>query len=119
MAKSYRDLLVWSEGMALTKAVYLLTEKLPKDERFGLTSQMRRASVSIPSNIAEGHGKNAGGFFSLHLGHARASLFELETQLQLCADIGFLTQDDIAPLLAQSTRLAKMLNRLITVQTET
>ena len=81
--RSFRDLLVWQRAVELTVAVYHLTREFPSDERYGLTSQIRRASVSVASNIAEGHGRNSTGEFRQFLGMARGSNFEVQTQLIL------------------------------------
>lgn len=116
MAKNYRDLIVWQKGMQLAKDIYRLTSTLPNDERFGLISQMRRAAVSIPSNIAEGHGKISGGDFSVYIGHARASTYELTTQLELCRELGFSAAEQVDPLLEQGHALARMLSSLMQAQ---
>lgn len=79
--QSYKDLLIWQKGIALVKSIYLLCEKLPKEEAFGLQSQMKRAAVSVPSNIAEGYGRNYTQNYVHFLRIARGSLLELETQL--------------------------------------
>jgi four helix bundle protein len=79
--RSYRDLLVWQRGVALALDCYRFSKKLPKEEMYGLTSQIRRASVSIPANIAEGHGRELTGSFVHHLRIAQGSLKELETEL--------------------------------------
>jgi four helix bundle protein len=83
MAQSFRELLVWQRAMQLTVAVYRLTQGFPREELYGLTSQMRRSAVSVPSNIAEGHGRLSGGEFRQFLGIARGSNFELQTQFEL------------------------------------
>ena len=79
--QSYKDLLIWQKGIAFVKSIYLLCEKLPKEEAFGLQSQMKRAAVSVPSNIAEGYGRNYTQSYIQFLRVARGSLLELETQL--------------------------------------
>ena len=79
MGQSFRDLVVWQRSIELTTDVYELTSKFPESERFGLTNQMRRASVSIPSNVAEGYGRSTRGEYAQFLGHARGSCSELET----------------------------------------
>ena len=89
MAQSFRELLVWQRAMQLTVAVYRLTRDFPREEVFGLTSQMRRAAVSVPSNIAEGHGCLSGGEFRQFLGIARGSNFELQTQLEIARALEF------------------------------
>jgi four helix bundle protein len=83
MAQSFRELLVWQRAMQLTVAIYRLTQGFPREEVYGLTSQIRRAAVSIPSNIAEGHGRLNGSEFRQFLGIARGSNFELRTQLEI------------------------------------
>ncbi|MDI6853442.1 MAG: four helix bundle protein [Deltaproteobacteria bacterium] len=86
--KSYQDLVVWQKAMSLVTEIYRISQKFPKEEIFGLTSQIRRAAVSIPSNIAEGQGKSSTGEFKSFLGHAKGSLAELETQILIAKDSG-------------------------------
>lgn len=88
---SYQDLLVWQRSMGLVETVYRMTRELPVQEQWGLTAQMRRAAVSVPSNIAEGYGRHATGDYRHHLGIARGSLVELETQVLLCRRLEFFT----------------------------
>jgi four helix bundle protein len=83
VANSFRDLIVWQKSMQLTVVIYGLTKAFPRDELYGLTSQIRRAAVSLPSNIAEGHGRLGTSEYRQFLGIARASNFELQTQLEL------------------------------------
>ena len=83
MVQSFRDLVVWQKSMNLSVVIYTLTKAFPRDERYGLTNQIRRASVSLPSNIAEGHGRLGTNEYRQFLGVARASNFELQTQLEL------------------------------------
>ena len=90
--KRYRELIVWQKAMELAKLVYQVTKQFPDDERFGLTSQIRRAAVSVPSNIAEGQGRLTQGEFKQFLGHARGSVFEVETQAELANEFGFLAE---------------------------
>lgn len=111
--RNYRDLFAWQKAMALVRAVYLLTERFPPDERFGLTSQMRRSAVSVPSNIAEGHGRLSDRAMRMFLGNACGSLYELETQALLSADMNFANRDDVDALLAQSGEVARILNGLL------
>lgn len=99
--------------MDLAKTVYNLTKAFPKEEMFGLTSQMRRAAVSIPSNIAEGQGRLSDKNFCLFLGHARGSLFELETQAELAESLGYLGKDQLNTVLLASRELGRMLNGLL------
>jgi four helix bundle protein len=83
MAQSFRELLVWQRAMQLCVAVYRLTRDFPREELYGLSSQLRRSAVSVPSNIAEGHGRLSRGEFRQSLGIARGSDFELQTQLEI------------------------------------
>jgi four helix bundle protein len=86
---SYRELVVWQKAMSLVTNVYSLTKSLPPDERFGLSQQMRRSAVSIPSNIAEGQGRHATADFIRFLRVARGSLFELRTQAEICVNLHY------------------------------
>src|SRR5580698_8025829 len=87
MSHSFRDLTVWQRSMQLTVAIYRLTQEFPREELNGLTNQIRRAAVSLPNNIAEGHGRLNTGEFRQLLGIARASNFELQTQLQIAREL--------------------------------
>jgi four helix bundle protein len=89
MGQSFKELVVWQKSIDLTAAVYELTAKFPEAERFGLTNQLRRAAVSVPSNIAEGYGRSTKGEYYQFLGHARGSCSELETQLVIAKRLGF------------------------------
>ena len=111
----YRDLLVWQKAMALVSAVYKLTHAFPDSERFGLTSQVQRAAVSIPSNIAEGQGRLATKEFRQFLGVARGSLKELETQLLISIDLGYTSQEQAGACLDLADEVGRMLNALIKV----
>ena len=113
MGTSYRDLIAWRKAIEFTKAVYRASESFPASERYGLTSQVRRAAVSIPSNIAEGQGRRLPGDFQLFLRHARGSLQEVETQLIIAAELGYLEQPELKALLAQAAELGRVLNGLI------
>ncbi|MFO0969858.1 MAG: four helix bundle protein [Gemmataceae bacterium] len=114
MKKNYKELIVWQKAVALVTEVYRVTSGFPQDERFGLTSQMRRAAVSIPSNIAEGQGRLTKGEFRQCLGYAKGSLLELETQLLISQNLGFL-RDEEAPYghLSEVARLLNGLNGLL------
>lgn len=92
MGQSFKDLVAWQRAADLTVAIYQLTSEFPDSERFGLTNQMRRAAVSIASNIAEGYGRSTKGEYYLFLGHARGSCCELETQILLAKRLSFGTQ---------------------------
>ena len=89
MGTSFRDLIVWQRAVESSLAIYRLTSQFPASERFGLTNQLRRASVSVASNIAEGYGKATKGEYLQYLGHARGSNFELQTQLTIAEGLGF------------------------------
>jgi four helix bundle protein len=89
MVRSFRDLLVWQRAIQLSVAIYRLTKDFPREEIYGLTSQIRRAAVSIPSNIAEGHGRMSTGEYRQFLGIARGSNFELQTQVEIARALGF------------------------------
>jgi len=106
--RHYKDLLVWQKGILLAKLVYKLTARFPVDERFGLTSQMRRAAVSVPSNIAEGQARQGTKEFLQFLSHAEGSLAELETQLLLSTQLEFANDADVAPALREVDELQKM-----------
>ena len=110
---SYKDLLVWQRSMDLVETVYRITAKFPPGEQWGLTSQMRRASVSVPSNIAEGYGRQATGEYRHHLSMGRGSLLELETQVLLCRRLKYLEAVDGDSLLAEIEEISKMLGSLI------
>jgi four helix bundle protein len=110
---SYKDLLVWQRGVALVKAIYMVTAGLPADERFGLTAQMRRAAVSVPSNIAEGFGRQASGEYRHHLAISRGSLAELETQIIVARDLEFLADLRVKPLLDEIDQISRMLAAII------
>ena len=109
---SYRDLLVWQKGMALAKQVYCMTRGFPDDERFGLIAQMRRAAVSVPSNIAEGQARQGHKEFVQFLSHAEGSLAEMDTQLTLAADLGYCGDSAAKETLALIGELQRMLTSL-------
>ena len=88
MVQSFRDLVVWQRSLQTAVSVYRLTQKFPREEMYGLTSQMRRAAVSVPSNIAEGHGRLSTGEYRQFLGVVRGSNFELQTQLEIARALG-------------------------------
>lgn len=109
---SFRDLRVWKAGMRLTEQVYLLTGAFPKSELYGLVSQLRRAAVSVPSNIAEGHTRSALREYLHHLSIAQASLAELETQMEMAARLEFISDADLRGILESSSMLGKQLYAL-------
>ncbi|MBQ7454263.1 MAG: four helix bundle protein [Selenomonadaceae bacterium] len=109
----YRDLVVWQKSMDLTVEIYRLTKNLPKDELYGLTNQLRRAAISIPSNIAEGSARLSTKEYLRFLSIARGSKVEIETQLLLCVKLGYLQQSDMDNALNLCTEVGKMLNAII------
>jgi|ERR1039457_2221998 four helix bundle protein len=111
--QSYRQLIAWQKAMDFVAAVYKATRLFPKEEMYGLTSQLRRAAVSIPSNIAEGQGRQTTGEFRQFLGHARGSLLETETQILLCQRLDYLDNKTTEMLLGQAAELGRVLNGLM------
>jgi four helix bundle protein len=112
-AKNYRELIVWQDAIKIAKAVYKLTEKFPKHENYALTDQIRRAAVSVPSNIAEGQAMKAPGDFRRFLHIAFGSLAEMDTQLVLAQEFGYLVIEDIESMDKQIQELRKKLYALI------
>jgi four helix bundle protein len=110
--RDYKDLHVWQKGMELAKQVYLLTNRFPSEEKFGLISQMRRAAVSVPSNIAEGQARNTTGEFVQFVSHAEGSAAELDTQLRLSVALGYCVVEDLSEVFQLLTDIQKMLKRL-------
>ncbi|MCL6541044.1 four helix bundle protein [Roseiflexus sp.] len=110
--QSYRDLLVWQKGTALALEIYRVTQRFPSDERFGLTAQLRRAAVSVPSNIAEGQARRTTGEFIQFLSHAEGSLAEVDTQIYLAQQLGYGLEEELSSISSQINELRKMLNAL-------
>ena len=113
MVQSYRDLVAWNKAMELVTEIYRVTHTFPKEELFGLISQLRRAAVSIPSNIAEGKGRLSKGEFWQFLGIARGSLTELETQILIAQNLSYLDKSEVKRLLTMVEEVGKVLNGLI------
>jgi four helix bundle protein len=111
--QSYRDLGVWNEAMDLAVDCYNATSEFPAREVYGLTSQIRRASVSIPANIAEGYGRESPGHYVSFLRIAQGSLKELETHLMLSSRLGFVSEEQAAPVLSKADGIGRMLRSLI------
>ena len=109
MGSSYRDLLVWQKAMELVNQVYSVTDDFPQNELFGLTSQIRRSAVSIPSNIAEGHGRNSNKEFLRFIYIALGSLAELDTQTEIATRQQMLTEAQATSIFQQITETRKML----------
>lgn len=110
--RDYHDLLVWKKGMELAKHVYEITKTFPEVEKFGLVSQMRRAAVSVPSNIAEGQARNTTGEFIQFLSHAVGSVSELDTQLILSVELGYCSQAKTETARSLILELRKMITAL-------
>ena len=113
VVKSYKDLIIWQRSMDMVEFIYHITEHFPAKENFGLISQMRRAAVSVPSNIAEGYGRQSSGSYAQFLLIARGSLFELETQLEVSIRLNYLQKPDSEKLLAEIVEISKMISSLI------
>src|SRR5208282_434904 len=113
MADRYRDLIAWQKAKALALNVYRCTHRFPRDEIYGLTSQMRRAAVSVPSNIAEGKGRYSHKDFVHFLYQARGSLLELETQLSIARVLEYIEQPVFESFESQTEELGRILNGLI------
>ena len=109
----YQGLKVWQKAMDLAAIIYILTKKLPKEELYALSDQMRRAATSIPSNIAEGQDRDSNKEFIRFLNISRGSKAELETQLLICVKVGYLNEVDISEAMELSTAIGKMLTSLI------
>lgn len=113
MPGTFEDLDVWQLAMELVYDVYEVTRSFPADERFGLVSQMRRAAVSIPSNIAEGKGRSTDKDFAVFLSHCRGSQQELHTQILIAKHLDFLSSENADRLLERTSRIGRMLHGLI------
>jgi four helix bundle protein len=112
--RDYRDLDVWQAAMTLAQRCYEVTKRFPKDEMFGMTTQIRRASASIPANIAEGRGRQGTKEFLSFLSIARGSLMELETHLMLSHRVQLMQAQELDELLAITDRISRMLSGLRT-----
>lgn len=110
--KSYHDLLVWQKGIALVKSIYRLTKTFPAEERFGLIDQMRRAAISIPSNITEGQARRKTGEFIQFISYAEGSLAELDTQVIIAIELEYCSKADIVEVNQFITEIKRMLNAI-------
>jgi four helix bundle protein len=111
--QSYRDLVAWQKSMDLIVDIYSCTQKFPKSEMYGLISQLRRAAVSVPSNIAEGHARCSTGEFKQFLGHALGSVMEMETQILIGERLGYLDPTQSKHLIERTTEIGKIVNGLL------
>lgn len=111
--KSYRDLIVWQKSMHLVTQIYLITKSLPKEELYGLMLQIRKSCVSIPSNIAEGYGRNSKNDYVRFLQIASGSLYEMQTQLEICLNLNYLSKQKFDEIYEQSREIERMLCSLI------
>ena len=111
--KSYKELIVWQKSIQLVKETFLLTDELPKSEIYGLVSQMRRAVVSIPSNIAEGYGRRSAKEYAQFYSIAYGSALELETQLIVCKELKFISLEQLAKVQPLLEEVLKMLNSML------
>lgn len=113
--KSYKDLLIWQKGIEIVADLYQLVESFPKEELYALTSQLKRAAVSVPSNIAEGYGRNSTQSYIHFVSISRGSLFELETQLLVAQKLKFIKNETLfSNIMNQITEETKMINSFIT-----
>jgi len=113
MSGTYRDLKAWQKAMGLVQDVYRLTREFPREETYGLTSQLRKAAVSIASNIAEGKGRSSDKELLHFLSNAKGSLFGVETQIMIADGLGYLTRPQCEDLLSQSAEVGRLLNGLM------
>ena|SRR5690606_15730481 len=111
--RTHKDLLVWQDGISLVTRIYEITRSFPKDERYGLINQMRRCSISIPSNIAEGGARQSTKEFIHYLHISLGSCMELDTQLRIARNLDFLKEDAFKELNEQNSSIGKMINGLI------
>ena len=113
LGHSYRDLIAWQKAIVMVGDVYRMTQGFPREEIYGLTSQMRRAAVSVPCNIAEGQGRRTKGEFNQFLGHAFGSLLEGETQVTIAANLGYVEPSSADELLSRTGELGRVINGLM------
>jgi four helix bundle protein len=113
MSTTYRNLVAWKKGIDLCELIYRVSAALPRQELYGLTGQIRRAALSVPSNIAEGAGRITNGEFLQAVGYARGSLLEIETQLIIATRLGYLASKDSDTVLEITTEVGKLINGLM------
>lgn len=110
--RSYRDLIVWNKAVDFITEIYRCTQQFPRQETYGLVSQLRRAAVSVPSNIAEGHARVSTGEFRQFLGHARGSLVEIETQIEIALRLSYISDAEASEIFRRTDEIGNMLNGL-------
>jgi len=110
--RGHRDLIAWQKAMQLVTDIYRASRDFPKDEIYGLTSQLRRSAVSVPSNLAEGHGRTSRADFHRFIAQARGSLLEVETQLEIARNLGYLSHSAATALLSEASEVARIINGL-------
>lgn len=113
MSQTYRDLVAWQKAMDLVTRIYRTTQQFPKEELYGLTSQLRRAAVSVPSNIAEGQARYSHSEFQHFLRNARGSLVEVETQVMISQNLGYIAAETAEELLRRTSEVGRILNALL------
>lgn len=111
--ESFKDLKVWQKSMLLVKEIYSIAKKLPKEETFALSDQMRRSAISIPSNIAEGFGRNSANEYARFLNIAKGSSYELETQLYICDMLNYSSNKEIKHAIELTEEIEKMISALV------
>lgn len=110
---TFRDLLIWQKAMSLVTSIYQLTNTFPKEEMYGLTGQLRRCGISIPSNIAEGYGRNGSKDYLKFLNIALASLFEMQTQLEIAYNLKYINENQFKTILEESREIERMMSAFI------
>ncbi len=113
MIKTFRDLKIWQQSMELVTEIYRATSSFPEEEKYGLTSQLRRSSVSIPSNISEGFGRNSQGDFKRFVNISMGSLFELQTQIEVAKNLEFISKEIFENLYDHSREIERMMSSFI------
>ena len=113
MIKTFRDLKIWQQSMELVTEIYRATSSFPEEEKYGLTSQLRRSSVSIPSNISEGFGRNSQGDFKRFVNISMGSLFELQTQIEVARNLEFISKEIFENLYDHSREIERMMSSFI------
>lgn len=110
---SYQNLIAWRKARRLVRDIYRLTDAFPREERYVITSQIRRAALSVPSNLAEGHGRLSNGEWQQFLGQARGSLMELESDAIIAFDLGFASRETLAPVMSLIREVLQQVNGLL------